>query len=387
VLAATLLEIIRARGFKGVVATSGEEGLRCARELEPYGIVLDVKLPDVDGWNVMQRLQSDPATRSIPVHFISGLDERDRGLSLGAIGYLTKPASHAELVGMVRSLTPLAGASSRTVLVVEDDPREGQSIVDVLARDGIQAEHVLSAAAAVEALERARFGCMILDLGLPDMDGLALLDSLRSREDLTAPPVVVHTGRALTKQEAHQLEAYAEAIIVKDGRSAERLLDEVKLFVRHVEQRLPWPRRPKPSEPAPSDGSLRGTTILLAEDDMRTAYAISALLRGKGAEVLVAENGREALELLATHANVRGVLMDVMMPEMDGYEAMRRLREDARFAELPVIALTARAMKGERDRCLAAGASEYLTKPVDADLLLSTLRAWLQPDGRDAAGS
>jgi CheY-like chemotaxis protein len=383
-LAELLVDLIHARGFKAIVAQDGEAGLRRARALSPQGIVLDVKLPDISGWTVMERLRADPATRPIPVHFISGLDERERGLSLGAIGYLTKPATRAELVAMIRALTPIAGQPALPVLVVEDDPREGRSIAELLARETIESRHVTSAAEAIDALEHARFGCMVLDLGLPDMDGVVLLETLRARNDAPLPPVVVYTGRALTRDETRQLEAYAEAVVLKDGRSTERLIDEVRLFIRHVEERLPAAQRANSAPPA-NDQSLRGTTILLAEDDMRTAYALSALLQGKGAEVLVAENGREALSLLETHAAVRVILMDIMMPEMDGYEALRRLRADARFANLPAIALTARAMKGERERCIAAGATDYLTKPVDGEMLLAALRSCLRPKERDAA--
>jgi CheY-like chemotaxis protein len=225
---------------------------------------------------------------------------------------------------------------------------------------------------------------VILDLGLPDMDGLAVLEALRKHPGGNTPRVVVHTGRALTKKETQELETYAEAVIMKDGRSAERLLDEMRLFVRHLHEKLPRAAQLKVEETVNhhhqpvGDVSLNGVRILLAEDDMRTVYAISALLRGKGAEVLVADNGREAVDLLQANPGVHAVLMDVMMPEMDGYDAMRLIRKEARFAKLPVIALTAKAMKGERERCIEAGASEYLTKPVDIKQLLATVYSFTQ---------
>jgi CheY-like chemotaxis protein len=274
-------------------------------------------------------------------------------------------------------------------LVVEDNANEGASLVALLDNEDVELLHVQSAHAALAALEQQTVGCMILDLGLPDMDGLGLLEELRTRSHIKWPRVVVHTGRALTKKETHALEAYAEAIILKGGSSAERLLEEVRLFVRHVKDKL-VSERPMPNASRVSnDLSFEGIKLLLAEDDMRTVYAVSALLRGKGAEVLVAETGREALELLDKNTDVAAVLMDVMMPEMDGYEAMRRIRTDPRFPGLPVIALTAKAMKGERERCLEAGASDYLTKPVDSDRLLTTLATWLQqeaaPDAQRAS--
>jgi CheY-like chemotaxis protein/signal transduction histidine kinase/HAMP domain-containing protein len=379
VQAEQLVDIAHARGLKVVVVSNGDEAVERARHGQVLGIILDVRLPDIDGWSVMERLKQDDQTRSIPVHFVSSVDEPHRGLAMGALGYLVKPASHAELAAMVRKLVP-PSASAKNVLVIEDDAQHGSALLAVLEHGGIRGEHVLTAQAALSALATGRFGCLILDLGLPDMDGLRLLQTLRQRPELGSPRVLVHTGRALSKQETRELAAYAEAIVLKDGSSAERLLEEVRLFVRHVTG-----QRPTPPPPPRSDVSLRGVKLLVAEDDMRTVYSLAALLRSRGAEVLTVETGGEALSALEAHRDVRAVLMDVMMPEMDGYEAMRRLRLDARLATLPVIALTAKAMKGERERCLEAGASDYLPKPVDGDKLLAKLQTWLSSGGHDAA--
>jgi CheY-like chemotaxis protein/signal transduction histidine kinase len=377
VFAEQLLEIIHSRRFKAVVARNGEQGITLARETRPRGIILDVKLPDIDGWTVMERLRHDPATRTIPVHFISGVDAPERALALGAVGYVTKPASRGELIGIVQSLMRAVNDAPGRVLVVEDNVLEGESLLAMLREASFDASHVMSARAALEALHAERFGCVVLDLGLPDMDGLGLLESLRSNGKLDMPPVLVHTGRSLTREETRRIEAYAEAIVLKDGSSSQRLLDEIRLFVQRVRDDLPRDAEPRRTPPIP-DVNLAGTKILLADDDMRTVYALSALLRGKGADVLVAETGREALEALAANPDVSGVLMDVMMPEMDGYEAMRRLRSEKRFAKLPVLALTAKAMKGERERCMEAGASDYLSKPVEPEKLLTTLAQWLR---------
>ncbi|HEX4337159.1 MAG TPA: response regulator [Polyangiaceae bacterium] len=382
VIAEQLVDIIRARRLKVVVAGTGQEGLRLARERRPIGIILDVRLPDVDGWTVMERLSQDPTTGSAPVHFISAVDTPERGLSLGALGYLTKPASRAQLAEMVRTLAPRSDAA-QTVLVVEDSAVEGELIVEFLRKENYDSRHVQSATAALSAIEAERFSCMILDLGLPDMDGLGLLETLRKRPEIEAPRVIVHTGRALTKVETRELEAYAEAIVLKGGHSEARLVEEIRLFVHHVKETLPQGQPPSP--PERRDVSFVGRKILIAEDDMRTVYALSALLQAKGAEVLVADNGREALDLLSVNPDVDGVLMDIMMPEMDGYQAMTRLRQDKRFALLPVVALTARAMKGERERCLEAGATEYLTKPVDSEQLLLTLATIFQPQGSNGS--
>jgi CheY-like chemotaxis protein len=377
VLVEQLSGIIRARGFQALVARTGEEGLDLARQASVVGIILDVRLPDLDGWTVMERLRGEPATRRIPVHFISAVDTRERGLALGAVGYLVKPATPKELTDAVSTLTcPTEGGRSQ-LLIVEDNQVEGESIAELLRNEPVDIAHVVSAEQALTALEKEPFGCMILDLGLPDMDGLALLETVRERFPGQMPRVVVHTGRSLTRQETRQLEAYSQAVIVKDERSGERLLEEVRLFVHGLREDIPVASFDAP--PAPTL-SLTETKILLAEDDMRTVYALSALLRGKGAEVLIAENGQEALNLLAAHPEVHAILVDIMMPQMDGYETMRRLRRDPRFAELPVIALTAKAMQGERERCIEAGASDYLTKPVDSHRLLNMLKDWLEKE-------
>jgi CheY-like chemotaxis protein/HAMP domain-containing protein len=379
VLAEQLVDIIHACGFQALVASTGDEGLRLAREHLPQGIILDVKLPGMDGWAVMDRLRAHPATRNIPVHFISGVDAARRGLALGAIGYLTKPATHGELTAAVRALAPLA-SEQRRVLIVEDSAHEAEALVELLGREGFTVTRAESAGQALHLISQEEFSCIIMDLGLPDMDGISLLEKLQAQAPKKYPPIIVHTGRALTKQEARLLESYADSVVMKGGSSGERLVEEVRLFVRHIEDRLPRARKSEIGDLLRSaDVSLSGVKILVAEDDIRTVYALSALLAGKGAEVLVAETGREALDLLSKNPDVNAVLMDIMMPEMDGYEAMRRLRKEPRFEALPVIALTAKAMKGERERCLEAGASDYLTKPVDSERLLSTLRDWLEP--------
>jgi CheY-like chemotaxis protein len=379
VFAEQLVDVIRARRLQVLVATTGQEGLALASTHNPQGIILDVRLPDIDGWAVMDRLRTNPKTKGIPVHFISSVDAPERGFALGAIGYLTKPTTQQDLINVVRTLAPSASQRSSKILVVEDNAETAESVVHLLRGKGIEASHVGSARGALDALAEGTFACMILDLGLPDMDGLGLLEALEGRADIDMPPVVVYTARALTKEETRRLEAYVEAVVLKDGNSEARLLEELRLFVGHLKETLPRSSRPPP-ERRVSEVSLEGAKILLADDDMRTVYALSALLRGKGADVIVADTGKEALDLLAQHPDVNGVLMDVMMPEMDGYEAMRRLRRESRFERLPVIALTAKAMRGERERCLEAGASDYLAKPVDGDRLLATLDTWLKVD-------
>jgi CheY-like chemotaxis protein len=372
-----LVEVTHGRRLKAVVARSGGQALELARKQVPLGIILDVKLPDIDGFSVVNQLRQHSATASVPVHFISGVDAKQRGLHVGAIGYLVKPASRGELVGAVRSLVSAGSDESARVLVVEDDPRDGRSILEILRHERIDAEHVTSASAARNALRTEAFGCVILDLGLPDMDGLDLLESIATHDVGSLPRVIVYTGRALTRQEARRIEAYAEVIILKDGTSApERLAEEVRLFVHHVEEAAVRKGQAVTSE-HPAEVSLEGYKLLLVDDDMRTAFALSAILRSKGAEVLVGDTGKEALGMLAENPDVNAILMDVMMPEMDGYEAMRQIRKLPQHSHLPIIALTAKAMKGERERCLEAGASDYLSKPVNSRQLLLMLGSWL----------
>lgn len=374
VFARQLMQVMRGLRLKALVAHSGREGLRLAQLHIPAGILLDVRLPDIDGFVVREQLSADPRTASIPVHFVSGLDAPQGSLGLGAVGYLTKPASREALVDAVQSLIRPQTVGATKVLIVEDDEDQSDSVLELLRQSNLEGRQAHTADEALRSLASERFGCVILDLGLPDADGLRLLEDLQTRTDIWLPPIVVHTARALSREATRQISDYAETVVLKDGRSAERLVSEVQRFVGQVRGNLPRRELARAEAPPLPDAALEGVTVLIADDDMRTVYALSALLRGRGADVVVAETGREALRLLEQHPNVRAVLMDIMMPEMDGYEAMRRLREQPRFAELPVIALTARAMKGERERCQAAGASEYMAKPVDPAGLVSILK-------------
>jgi CheY-like chemotaxis protein/signal transduction histidine kinase len=376
VFADSVGSIVREQGLRCAVAPDGATGLRLARERRPRGIILDVKLPDTDGFKVMEALRADPFTASIPVHFVSAVEAGERGMALGAVGYLTKPVTHRDLTQLVQSLAPKVADRVCRVLIVEDDAAVAESLAQRLTGEDFAIRRAPSASQALDLLKRERFHCMVLDLSLPDMDGLEFLESLQGQRDAETPPVVVYTGRALSKAEAQRLEAYTEAIVLKEGPGEGRLLDEVRLFARRLRRGLPASR--KAIAPLmPVNVRLNGIKVLLADDDMRTVYALSALLRAKGAEVIVADTGVAALAMLANHPDVNIVLMDIMMPEMDGYEAMRRIRRDARFAGLPIVALTAKAMRGDREKCIEAGASDYLPKPIDPDGLVAILQSRL----------
>ena len=376
IFAATFGEVIRGHGLKYLLAQDGRAGLRLARERKPSGIILDVNLPDIDGWQVMKELQADPITASIPVHFLTAAEAGERGLAMGAVGYLTKPTTRQDLIPVLDALVPHRVSSLTRVLLVESDESAEGSLVTQLAGQNIELCRVTTAAEALKILKAQRFSCMILDLSLPDMDGLDLLRAVEEQCADEMPSVVVYTGRALSREEAKRLEAYTEAVVIKEGPSRDRLVNEIRLFVRRLKEGLGPRRQPVPSIQR-ADVHLAGRTVLLVEDDMRTLYALSATLRSKGMNVLVADTGQAALDVLAKHRDVEAVLMDIMLPEMDGYEAVRRIRQDPPLANLPIIALTAKAMKGDREKCLEAGATDYLTKPVDPEHLMAMLRTCL----------
>lgn len=377
-------DVIRDFGLRYIIERDGMSGLRSAKERRPSGILLDVKLPDLDGWEIMERLRADAALASIPVHFVSAVDGAERGIAMGAIGYLTKPASHRDLARVVEALVPPArGDRSRRLLVVEDPEARDASLAHELRNEGVEIRRVSTAREALAILAKERFGCMIIDLALSDMDGLELLASLEERCGADIPAVVVYTARPLSKDEAKRLEAYADAVILKDGSSSERLLHEIRLFLRRVKEGLGSKRAGTRALEA-SDARLAGRRVLLVDDDMRTVYALSAALRAKGVDVLVADTGKTALAVLAERPDVEAVLMDIMMPEMDGYEAMRQIRRQPRFETLPIIALTAKAMKGDAEKCIEAGATDYLSKPIDLARLLTMLRSRLSR-GADVA--
>jgi CheY-like chemotaxis protein len=367
-----LAELASEHGLSVLLAKDGETALRLARVHQPRGIVLDVRLPDIDGYEVLERLRARPETAHIPVHFVSSADEEGKAHALGALGYLRKPASREELASVIHRLAP-ASDRPRRVLVVEDDSALGGSLVSLLSQQDMSAACAHGGREALRMLRAEPFDCMILDLGLPDIDGLAILDEMQRDEVLSGVPVVVHTGRALSRAETRKLETYTETIVLKGQGSVERVLDEVRLFLSHLEPA----RSAAAKSSAGPDVQLRGKKVLVADDDMRTVYALSALLRGKGLEVLLADNGRTAVDLLGEEPDVDAVIMDIMMPEMDGYEAMREIRQNPRFRQLPIIALTAKAMKDDRLRCVEAGASDYMPKPIDGSRLLSVLHAWL----------
>jgi HAMP domain-containing protein/signal transduction histidine kinase/DNA-binding response OmpR family regulator len=372
-----LLSMVRDKGFKGVVTTHGSHARALTRQFNPLAIMLDIFLPDMLGWTVLNHLKQDPATRHIPVQVISVEDERLQGLGHGAFNYLIKPATTDELKKAFDRVLDYAQSRHRRLLVVEDNEIERQSIVELLDNAGVEIATAGSGAEAWDALHAQRFDCIVLDLRLPDISGFELLERIREDSELLDLPIVVFTGKDLSEEDEIRLIQMAESVVLKGVQSPERLLDETALFLHLLASELPPNKREMLERLRQSDEALRGRKVLVVDDDVRNIFALTSLLEQHGMQVVSAETGTEAISLLDHNDDIDAVLMDIMMPEMDGYETMRRIRGNSRHRVLPILALTAKAMKGDREKCLEAGASDYIAKPVNTDELLALLRIWL----------
>ncbi|WP_017316046.1 HAMP domain-containing protein [Mastigocladopsis repens] len=372
-----LLDMARQQEFKGIVAHSGSTGLALAQQFQPSAIILDIRLPGMDGWTVMDRLKHDPRTRHIPVHIMTVEEGRQRGLQLGAIAYLQKPINSEALHQALSKIKGFVERSVKNLLVVEDDENQRLSIVELIGNTDVATTAVRTGAEALEAIRNGNFDCVVLDLGLPDMSGFELIEKIKQQPNGEALPIIVYTARELSRSEDTQLRRLAETIIIKDVRSPERLLDETALFLHRVQADLPAPKRQILEQLHSSDPTFVGKKVLIVDDDVRNIFALTSMLERYQMQVLYAENGRDGIEVLQKTPDIDVILMDVMMPEMDGYETTRLIRQNEPFKSLPIIALTAKAMQGDREKCIEAGASDYITKPVDIEQLLSLLRVWL----------
>jgi CheY-like chemotaxis protein/HAMP domain-containing protein len=377
-LARTELEVARERGFKGIVALRGDSGLALAHEYKPDAIILDLKLPVMDGWTVLDHLKHHPETRHIPVHIVTGGDGRHTALKAGAVAFLSKPVTREGLVDAFAGIETFIDRSVKNLLVVEDDESQRDAIMELIGSgEDVRVTAVGSSEEALEQLEQTRFDCMVLDLKLPEMTGFALLEKLKEDERYAMIPVIVYTGRELTRGEETNLRRFSDAIIVKDASSPERLLDETSLFLHRVERKLPREKRRMLEQLHSADEVLRDRKILIVDDDVRNVFALTSVLEASGMNVIYAENGSDGLATLRANPDVDLVLMDIMMPELDGYQTIRAIRQQDEFKQLPIISLTAKAMKGDREKSIAAGASDYIAKPVDPAQLLSLMRVWL----------
>ena len=370
-------DFARERDFKCIVAENGETGLHFADYYKPSAIILDIGLPGIDGWTVMERLKDNPDLRHIPVHFMSASDSSLEAMRMGAVGFLTKPVS----IEMVESaFSRIEGIISKPVsklLVVEDNKVQRDSILQLISGSDVETTAVATGNDALAELEKSVYDCVILDLGLPDMSGFTFLEKVSLSETIARVPIIIYTAQDLTREEEQKLNQYAESIIIKGAKSPERLLDESALFLHRVENELPEKQQKMLRMVHDKEALLAEKKVLLVDDDMRNVFALTHVLEEKSMNVVVARNGLEALDKLKENPDVNIVLMDIMMPQMDGYDAMREIRKNRAHDKLPIIALTAKAMKGDRGKCIEAGASDYLAKPVNTDKLLSMMRVWL----------
>jgi CheY-like chemotaxis protein/HAMP domain-containing protein/GAF domain-containing protein len=377
-VARTELEVARERGFKGIVALRGDSGLALAHEYKPDAIILDMKLPVMDGWTVLDHLKHHPETRHIPVHIVSAGDGRQNALKAGAVAFVEKPISKEVLEETFGEIRSFIDRELKRVLVIEDDEAQRNAVIELIGGgDDVEVSAAGSGEEALEALELQRFDCMVLDLKLPEMGGFALLEKLKEDPRYSSIPVIVYTGKELTRREETKLKKFAESIVVKDASSPERLLDETSLFLHRVEGKLPQEKRKMLEQLHSAEEVFNHKKILIVDDDVRNVFALTSVLESHGMEVMYAENGEDGIDLLQRHPEIDLVLMDIMMPGMDGYETMRAIRSEEGFKQLPIISLTAKAMKGDREKSIASGASDYITKPVDTDQLLSLMRVWL----------
>jgi HAMP domain-containing protein/CheY-like chemotaxis protein/GAF domain-containing protein len=375
--ARVVCDLSRDKGFKVLIANTGSEALTLAREFSPTAISLDVFLPDMLGWTVLNHLKQDPTTRHIPVQMLTLDEDRHHGLSRGAFGFVTKPSSAEDLDAALTRIRVFSEPRRKRLLVVEDNPAEQLSVRELLGSGDIDIDVANSGASALRTLKDENYDCVVLDLRLPDMTGFEVLERLRDNPKFRDLPVVVFTGRELTPEEDAQLRTLARSVVLKDVESPERLLDETALFLHRVVSDLPLQKQQMLDRLHRSDDALAGRKVLVVDDDVRNIFALSSVLERRGMTVLSAGTGREAIETIDSTPDLAIVLMDIMMPEMDGYETMQVIRQNRNLRRLPIIALTAKAMKGDRERCLEAGASEYLAKPVNTEQLLSALRVWL----------
>ncbi|MBO1223397.1 MAG: response regulator [Candidatus Scalindua sediminis] len=372
-----LRDLSHERGFKCLVAGEGETGLQFAQYYKPSAIILDIGLPGISGWAVMVRLKENPATRHIPVHFISAADKELDAMKMGAVDYLTKPVSPEALEQVYDKLNKMISKSVKDLLVVEDNADQAEAIAKIIGNGDVRITVASTVGEAYDLVLSGKFDCMVLDLGLSDMSGVELLDKIRNNEDVSRLPIIIYTGRELTEQQRKIISKYADSTIIKGAGSQQKLLDDTTLFLHRVETNLSEEQQKMIRMIHDKEAILTGKKVLVVDDDMRNVFSLKKVLEDKGVEVLVGKNGKEGLKRLNDNPEIDLVLMDIMMPEMDGYEAMEEIRKQERFKDLPIIALTAKAMKGDRAKCIEAGASDYMTKPVDTDRLFSVLRVWL----------
>ncbi|WP_256708076.1 response regulator [Paenibacillus sp. FSL R7-0337] len=375
--AARLLELARSRGFKAIVAFQGDQGLALAHAYKPDAILLDLHLPVLDGWSIISRLKSRPELRHIPVHVISTAEENQQSLSMGALSFWKKPNDYAELEAAFLQIETYIRRPVKSLLIVEDNKVLRGSLVEFIAHPDVNIIAVGTGREAMEHLASHHFDCMVLDLGLSDISGFDLLEQVKTNRKLQTLPVIIYTGKDLSKTDEQRLKHYAESIVIKNVRSMERLYDDTALYLHRKHADLPLDKQRLIENLHNPESAFAGKSILLVDDDMRNIFALSSVLEGYNMEISFAQNGREALEHLETHPGVELVFMDIMMPEMDGYETMEHIRRNPGYDQIVIIALTARALEEDRVKCLEAGANDYISKPINTTQLVRVLKLWL----------
>ncbi len=376
--AKTLLNFTRKRNYKGIVAVRGDVGIELANYYKPLAILLDIQLPVKDGWQVMEELKSNPATRPIPVHIMSSLEVKKESLLKGAVDFINKPVALEHMKQIFQKLEQALSRHPKKVLIVEENQQHARALSYFLSNYNIQTEVVNNVSQSVEALQKKEVECVILDMGIPDKNAYLTLETIKKSEGLENLPIIIFTGKNLSKGEERRIKQYADSIVLKTAHSYQRILDEAALFLHLVEEKTIETKNIKANE------GLRGLyevlsnkTVLIADDDIRNIFSLTKALEQHKMKVLAATDGKEALQILKDNPKIDVVLMDMMMPEMDGYESTKEIRKISAFKHLPVLAVTAKAMMGDREKCIAAGASDYISKPVDVDQLISLLRVWL----------
>ncbi|UVF21053.1 HAMP domain-containing protein [Microvirga terrae] len=385
--ASVLLELAREEGFRGLIAMDGASALALAHRYKPHAITLDIGLPDMDGWALLDLLKHDPRTRHVPIHVISVDDQKKRGLKAGAFGFLEKPVDREALMGALNRTKEFIDRPVKKLLLVEDDDNQRMSLSELMKSEQVDVTAVGTAESALEVIQARQFDCAIVDLGLPDLPGAELIERIRKTKGGEELPIVIYTGQDLTKSDERRLQGIAATLIVKGEGSSERLLNDTALFLHRTISAIPEEKHIIVERR--SDSSLEGRKVLIIDDDMRNIFSLTSALEQHGISVVFAENGLEGIEKLQANPDLDVALVDIMMPEMDGYETMRAIRKIPRYRDLPLVAVTAKAMMGDREKCLEAGATDYVSKPVDVDQLLAVLRVQLSrstyiPDGRIA---
>jgi CheY-like chemotaxis protein/HAMP domain-containing protein len=373
-----LLEFVRERKYKGIIANDGTTGLHYARKYKPDAILLDMKLPILTGGEVLKQLKSDAELRHIPVQIISGYGHRTSGLKQGALDFIKKPVTREDFWKAIDKIETFVSRKPKKLLVVEDDQRHNMAVKELVGTDGdVDCHSAFSATEGLNMLVKDKYDCVIVDIGLPDMSGFQFLEHIRQNQKLIDLPVIVYTGKSLSKEDNNRLEQLADSVVLKTAHSHERLLDETTLFLHRIESQLPKEKQRIIRKLHKTEEVLKGKTVLIADDDPRNLFSLVTILEQEGMECVTVENGKMAVERLVKTSSVDIVLMDIMMPEMDGYEATQEIRQFEKFKNLPIIALTAKAMKGDREKCIAAGMSDYISKPLNVQQLISLMRVWL----------